>query len=225
KAGAFDLSVACSGFVYALAVADQMVGSGAMERVLVIGADTLSRVTNWHDRGTCILFGDGAGAAVVGPVADGSGVLSFDLGSDGAGADLLCIPGGGGRKPGSAFDLTHEECCIHMDGRQVYRFAVSTIGESALKALEKAGLGAGDVSLFIPHQANLRIIEGAARRLELPMERVLVNVDRYGNTSNASIPLALWEARRDGRLKSGDVVVVVGFGGGLAWASAVIRWT
>ncbi len=225
RAGAFDLAVACSGFVYALAVADQFVRTRAVRNVLVVGADTLSRVTNFEDRSTCVLFGDGAGAVVVGPVEEGSGILSFELGSDGSGGDLLIIPAGGGKKPGSTYELTRPECCIQMEGKPVYRFAVSAIGEAAVKALEKAGLTADDVTLFIPHQANLRIIEGAAKRLGVPMERVFVNVDRYGNTSNASIPIALWEARQEGRLKEGDVVVVVGFGGGLAWAAAVLRWS
>lgn len=225
RAGAFDLAVACSGFVYALAVADQMVRTGMMKNVLVIGADTLSRVTNFADRSTCVLFGDGAGAAVVGPVSEGAGILSFDLGSDGGGGDLLVIPAGGGKKPGSRQALKREECCIQMEGKPVYRFAVQAIGDTALSALERAGLGSDDVTLFIPHQANSRIIEGAAKRLGVPMERVFVNVQRYGNTSNASIPIALYEAREEGRIKPGDVVVVVGFGGGLAWASAVLRWT
>lgn len=225
NAGAFDLAVACSGFVYALAVADQMVRTSTMKNVLVIGADTLSRVTNFADRSTCVLFGDGAGAAVVGQVEEGQGILAFDLGSDGSGGDLLIIPGGGGRKPGSRHLLTREECCIQMAGKLVYRFAVQAIGDTAGAALGRAGLSSDDVALFIPHQANSRIIEGAAKRLGVPMERVFVNVDRYGNTSNASIPLALYEARQEGRIKPGDVVVVVGFGGGLAWASAVLRWT
>ncbi|MCE7872176.1 ketoacyl-ACP synthase III [bacterium CPR1] len=225
KAGAFDLAVACSGFVYALAVADQFVRTRAVRNVLVVGADTLSRVTNFQDRSTCVLFGDGAGAVVIGPVEEGSGILSFELGSDGSGGDLLIIPAGGGKKPGSVYELTRPECCIQMEGKPVYRFAVSAIGEAAVKALEKSGLTADEVTVFIPHQANLRIIEGAAKRLGVPMERVFVNVDRYGNTSNASIPIALWEARQEGRLKKGDVVVVVGFGGGLAWAAAVLRWS
>ncbi len=225
RAGAFDLAVACSGFVYALAVADQFVRTGVMKHVLVVGADTLSRVTNFADRSTCVLFGDGAGAVVVGPVAEGDGILSFDLGSDGGGGDLLVIPGGGGKKPGSRHALTREECCIQMEGKMVYRFAVQAIGDTAISALQRAGLGPDDVHLFIPHQANSRIIEGAAKRLGVPMERVFVNVDRYGNTSNASIPIALYEAREAGRMKAGDIVSVVGFGGGLAWASAVLRWT
>lgn len=225
RAGAFDLAVACSGFVYALAVADQMVRTGTMKNVLVIGADTLSRVTNFADRSTCVLFGDGAGAVVVGEVEDGEGILSFDLGADGSGGDLLIIPGGGGKKPGSRHALTREECCIQMEGKPVYRFAVQAIGDTALAAVDRAGLKPEEVALFIPHQANSRIIEGAARRLGVPMERVFVNVERYGNTSNASIPIALYEARQAGRMKKGDVVVVVGFGGGLAWASAVLRWS
>lgn len=225
RAGAFDLAVACSGFVYALAVADQMVRTGTMKNVLVIGADTLSRVTNFADRSTCVLFGDGAGAVVVGEVEEGEGILSFDLGADGSGGDLLIIPGGGGKKPGSRYALTREECCIQMEGKPVYRFAVQAIGDTALAAVDRAGIKPEEVALFIPHQANSRIIEGAAKRLGVPMERVFVNVDRYGNTSNASIPIALYEARQAGRMKKGDVVVVVGFGGGLAWASAVLRWS
>ncbi|MGE0495593.1 MAG: beta-ketoacyl-ACP synthase III, partial [Vulcanimicrobiota bacterium] len=219
RAGAFDLSVACSGFTYALCVGQQFVASGTYKRVLVVGVDTLSRITNWDDRSTCVLFGDAAGAAVLGPVPEGSGILGFHFGADGSGGDLLRIPAGAG-----APSQERTDHCIHMAGRGVYRFAVQAMGEASIQALEKSGIAPEQVSLFIPHQANLRIIEAAARRLNISMDRVFTNVDRYGNTSNGSVPLALWEAQRQGRIHSGDIVVTVGFGGGLAWCALVMRW-
>ncbi|MCA9792641.1 MAG: ketoacyl-ACP synthase III [Candidatus Eremiobacteraeota bacterium] len=219
RAGAFDLSVACSGFTYALCVGQQFVASGTYTRVLVVGVDTLSRITNWEDRSTCVLFGDAAGAAVLGPVPEGSGILGFHFGADGSGGELLHIPAGAG-----APSEVRTDHCIHMAGRGVYRFAVQAMGEASIAALEKSGISPEEVSLFIPHQANLRIIEAAARRLNISMDRVFTNVDRYGNTSNGSVPLALWEAQKQGRIHSGDIVVTVGFGGGLAWCALVMRW-
>ncbi|MBI3929385.1 MAG: ketoacyl-ACP synthase III [Armatimonadetes bacterium] len=222
RAGAFDVSVACSGFAYSLAIGAQFVQTGACDHVLVVGADTMSRVMNWKDRSTCVLFGDGAGAVVLGPVAEGYGLLSFELGAEGGGGDHLTIPGGGGRLPGGS--ALPEDFYLRMNGREVFRFAVQVLGESAVRAVEKAGLSPQDVSLFIPHQANIRIIEAAAKRLGMPRERVFINLENYGNTSCGSIPLALSEARDQGRLHPGDVVVLVGFGGGLAWGAVVLRW-
>ncbi len=224
KAAAFDLNAVCSGFVYALWMASQAVETGAYRCALVIGADILSRQVNWEDRATCVLFGDGAGAVVLTPVEEPYGVLSGVLGADGTGAPLLHVPAGGTREPLSAEVIAQKRHTIQMRGREVFKFAVTIMGEVSVQALEKAGIAPEEVSLFIPHQANIRIIQAAAERLNLPMERVFVNVDRYGNTSAASIPIALYEAWASGRLQKGDVVVVVGFGAGLTWGACVIRW-
>ncbi len=224
RAAAFDLNAVCSGFVYALWMASQAVETGAYQCVLVIGADILSRQVNWEDRATCVLFGDGAGAVVLAPVEHPYGVLAGVLGADGTGAPLLHVPAGGTREPLSPEALARKRHTIQMRGREVFKFAVTIMGEVSLQALEKAGIPPEEVALFIPHQANIRIIQAAAERLNLPIERVFVNVDRYGNTSAASIPIALYEAWKQGRLKQGDVAVVVGFGAGLTWGSCVIRW-
>ncbi len=224
KAAAFDLSAGCSGFVYALDIGSQFIKTGQYRTVLVIGAESLSRITNWNDRNTCVLFGDAAGAAVLRPVEEGFGILSVVLGADGSGGDLLKLEIGGTKAP-----VTEETCqssgrYIYMAGREVFKFAVKIMGDCSLKALEKAGLGKGDIDYLIPHQANIRIIETAAKRLNLPMEKVLVNVQNYGNTSAASIPVALHEAVTGGKIKKGDNVVLVGFGAGLTWGASVIRW-
>lgn len=224
RAAAFDLNAVCSGFVYALWIATQAVETGAYRCVLVIGADILSRQVNWEDRATCVLFGDGAGAVVLAPVEEPFGVLSGVLGADGTGAPLLNVPAGGTREPLSPEAIAQKRHTIQMRGREVFKFAVTIMGEASLQALEKAGIPPEEVALFIPHQANIRIIQAAAERLNLPMERVFVNVDRYGNTSAASIPIALYEAWASGRVHRGDIVVVVGFGAGLTWGSCVIRW-
>jgi 3-oxoacyl-[acyl-carrier-protein] synthase III len=218
--GAFDLEAACSGFVYSLVTASQFIATGAMKNVLVIGAEVMSRYVDWTDRNTCILFGDGAGAAVVSAVEDGFGLLGYDLGADGKGGPLLkCAaathegapPGDNGR--------------IYQNGREVYKFAVHKMGESAVRALETCGLCGEDVDLLVPHQANIRIIQSAAERLGMPMEKVFVNLQNYGNTSAATIPIALSEAKAQGRIHAGDTVVAVGFGAGLTWASAVLKWS
>jgi 3-oxoacyl-[acyl-carrier-protein] synthase-3 len=224
RAGAFDLGAVCAGFSYALHVGAQMVQSGANERVLVIGAETFSRLLNWEDRSTAVLFGDGAGAAILGPIAEG-GYLGGILGADGSGGPLLNVAAGGSRQP-----LTHERLdaranTVYQNGREVYKFAVRIMGEAAAQAVESVGLKTSDVDLFIPHQANIRIIEKAAERMGLPMEKVFVNLDRYGNTSAASIPLALDEAVKSGRVHLGDLVVLVGFGAGLTWGANVLRWS
>lgn len=224
NAGAFDLSAGCTGFIYALVTGAGFVAGGSMETVLVIGSETLSKILNWEDRSTCVLFGDGAGAVVLRRVPEGMGLLSSYLGSDGAGGRMLQIPAGGSRMPICRQHVDAHLQCLHMNGREVYRFAVKVLGEAALEAVRRAGLEKEDIDLFIPHQANIRIIEAAAKRLELPMDRVVVNVDRYGNTSSASVPIALEEALRSGRLKPGDNVVMVGFGAGLTWGAVAMKW-
>ena len=223
-AGAFDLSAGCSGFVYATAVASQMLATGLYQKALVVGAEVLSRFVDWTDRNTCVLFGDGAGAAVVGPLEDGFGLLASDLGSDGSFGDILCIPAGG-----VAERVTHEaiedgRIYVHMDGTDVFKAAVRHMEDTTKKALEKAGLVKEDIQLFIAHQANNRIIQALAKKMELPEEKVYVNVNRYGNTSAASVGIALDEAVRSGHVKHGDIVVLTGFGAGLTWGCDVMRW-
>lgn len=225
NAAAFDQSAACSGFIYALATAAQFVQTGFYRNVLVIGAERLSTITNWKDRSTCVLFGDGAGAAVVGPVGNGQGFLSFDLGSDGSGGDLLMVREGGWGHPLTTGSHDEMQRTIQMAGGEVFKFAVRVIEESTQRALARAGMTVADIDVFIPHQANIRIMDAAAKRLGLDDSRVYANVARYGNTSAASIPLALAEARMEGRLKPGDTLAMVGFGAGLSWASCIVTWT
>ncbi|MCC6485121.1 MAG: ketoacyl-ACP synthase III [Armatimonadetes bacterium] len=225
SAAAFDVAAACSGFVYALTIASQFVSSGAYSRVLVVGVDVLTKFTDFTDRGTCILFGDGAGAAVVAPVEEGKGVLGFDMGSDGGGARLLEIPAGGGRHPATLDTVNQRQHFIRMEGREVFKFAVKIMGESAQRALDRCGLSSRDVDWLIPHQANTRIIDSAMRHLDIPVEKVYVNVERYGNTSAGSIPIALHEAYHEGKLRDDDCIVIVGFGAGLTWASCVLVWS
>lgn len=224
NAAAFDLAAGCTGFVYALATGSQFITSGTYKKVLVIGAECLSRIVNWEDRKTCVLFGDGAGAAVLSPVPAGYGILSFTLRSDGSKGPLLSLPAGGSRLPATRETIDQKLHTIHMDGHEVFKFAVRVMGKAALEVLAAAGLDKADIDFFIPHQANIRIIESAARRLDLPMDKVLINLDRYGNTSTASIPLALAEAVHSGRIKQGDHIVMVGFGAGLTWGAAVVKW-
>jgi 3-oxoacyl-[acyl-carrier-protein] synthase III len=224
RCGAFDIDAACSGFVYALVAGASMVASGAMGPVLVIGAETLTRVVDPTDRSTVILFGDGAGAAVLTP-SDDIGLLAWDLGCDGSLAGLLGIPAGGSRLPTSADTVAGGDHWLKMDGREVFRRAVRVIVDSARTTLDRAGLTSDDIALFVPHQANTRIIDSAATKLGLPSERVFVNIDRYGNTSAASVPIALAEAAEAGRLHPGDLVLLTGFGAGMSWASALLRWS
>jgi 3-oxoacyl-[acyl-carrier-protein] synthase-3 len=225
EAACFDLNAACSGFIYALDVACAMVGSGRHRKALVIGAEKLSSVVDWKDRGTCLLFGDGAGAAVVGPSQrPGIGLIGSRLGTLGEYADLLCIPGGGSRTPAAPKSLSRGDHHIKMKGKEVFKLAVRLMEEAARDILEQHGLSANQIGLVIPHQANLRIIEAIAQYLELPVDRFFVNVDRYGNTSAASIPIALDEARKAGRTKPGEVTLLVAFGAGLTYGSALIRW-
>ncbi len=224
NAAAFDLLVGCTGFVYGVVTAFQFIQTGAANCALVVGSETLTRIVDWSDRKTCVLFGDGAGAAVVAPVPEGRGLLGFDLGNDGSGGHLLRAEAltcycealssiNGGKQP-----------TIFMNGNEVFKFAVRVMADSTLAALQRAGLSLEQVDLIVPHQANIRIIDAAARRLGVPLDKIFVNLERYGNTSAASIPIALEEAKRSGRLKEGDVVVAVGFGAGLSWASFVMRW-
>ncbi|MBI5565719.1 MAG: ketoacyl-ACP synthase III [Chloroflexi bacterium] len=224
KAGAFDLSAGCSGFMYGLSVAAQIIQGGGHKIILVVGSETLSRITNWQDRGTCILFGDGAGAMVLKASEERGGVLSSLVRSDGSGGDLLIVPAGGSRTPASIQSVQQGQHYIQMNGREVFRFATRVVDKATREVVEKAGLTLDDIQLFVPHQANLRIIQAAARTLELTDDRIFVNLDRYGNTSSASIPIALCEAVECGRIKPGDKIVLVGFGAGLTWAAATIEW-
>lgn len=223
-AAAFDLSAGCSGFVYACGIASQSIATGLYKHVLVVGAETLSRILNWKDRNTCILFGDGAGAAVLGPVEEGYGILSIDMGADGSGGKYLDQPAGGSRRPASHETVDAVEHTIHMVGREVFKFAVRTMPKSVLTALNKVGLDQSAIDLLIPHQANLRIIDSASKRLKVPMEKIFVNLDKYANTSSGSIPIALCQARDEGRIHKGDNVVMVGFGAGLTYATLVVKW-
>ncbi len=224
QAAAFDLNAACSGFIYGLNVATSMIRGGGYDNILLIGAEMLTRWLDWEDRATCVLFGDGAGAFLLQASDQPGGIMSFALGADGSGADLLIVPGGGTRNPPSWDSTRNGMCTLKMEGREVFRFATRVMGRVAKEAIEQAGLEIDDIELFIPHQANLRIIKRAARYLDLPMERVFVNVNRYGNTSSASVPIAVCEAVDEGRLRPGDHVVLVGFGAGLTWGAAVVQW-
>ncbi len=221
----FDLNAACSGFIYALDTACAMVGSGRYRHALVIGVEKLSSIVDWTDRTTCVLFGDGAGAAVVGASARPAvGLIGAKLGSYGDCVDLLCIPAGGSNTPASTASLLNRDHFLKMKGKEVFKYAVRGMEEAARDILEQHGIAANQINLVIPHQANLRIIESIAQYLELPMERFFVNLDRYGNTSAASIPIALDEARRAGRINPGDLTLLVAFGAGLTYGSALIRW-
>ena len=223
-AAAYDLSAGCTGFVYGLVQGYAAISAGLAKRVLVIGADTLSRIVDWSDRATCVLFGDGAGAVVLERVEAG-GFHVFELGADGAGGMELFMPAGGSRRTASAETVAAREHYVKMNGREVYKFATRVLPSSARAALEASGRSVADIDLYVPHQANLRIIEHAAKKLGIDKERVFVNVDRYGNTSSASIPLALCEARAEGRLEDGTLVLMTGMGAGLTWGSSVITWT
>lgn len=224
KAAAFDLSAACSGFIYGLANAANFIAMGIYKYALVIGAECLSRITDYTDRNTCILFGDGAGAAVLGAVPEGRGFKSFEIGADGAGGELLKIAGGGSRCPASPQSLEGKQHFIYMAGKEVFKFAVRIMGGSAEEALRKAGIDKSEVDLLVPHQANIRIIQSALEKLNLSEDKCMINLDKYGNMSAASIPVALAEADEAGRLREGDCIVLVGFGGGLTWGASVLVW-
>ncbi|GLB58898.1 beta-ketoacyl-ACP synthase III [Cytobacillus sp. NCCP-133] len=207
KAAAMDISAACAGFMYGIITAKQFIETGTFKHVLVIGVEKLSKITDWNDRNTAVLFGDGAGAAVVGPVSEGRGILSFELGADGTGAKHL-----------------YQDEYLIMNGREVFKFAVRQMGESCINVLDKAGLSKEDVDFLIPHQANIRIMEASRQRLELPVEKMSKTVNKYGNTSSSSIPIALVEELQAGKIKEDDLLVMVGFGGGLTWGAIAMRW-
>lgn len=207
RAAAMDISAACSGFMYAMVTAKQFIETGVYKNVLVVGVEKLSKITNWEDRSTAVLFGDGAGAVVMGQVSEDKGILSFELGADGSGGKHL-----------------YEDGYIVMNGREVFKFAVRQMGESSINVLEKAGLSKEDVDFLIPHQANIRIMEAARQRLELPVEKMSKTVHKYGNTSAASIPISLYEEVKAGKIKDGDLIVMVGFGGGLTWGAIALKW-
>lgn len=207
NASAMDVSAACAGFMYAIATAKQFIENEACKNILVVGVEKLSKITDWNDRNTAVLFGDGAGAVVLGPVSEGRGILAFDLGADGTGGQHL-----------------YQDEYIVMNGREVFKFAVRQMGESSVKVLEKAGLGKNDVDLLIPHQANIRIMEAARQRLELPEEKMSKMIHKYGNTSSASIPMVIADEVEAGKIKDDDIIVLVGFGGGLTWGAIALKW-
>ena len=220
----FDVGAACSGFLNALSVADSFIRTGQINNALVVGSDALSRLLNWQDRGTCILFGDGAGAVVLGASQNGSGILSTRLRTDGSYVKTLYVPAGGSLKPATPETVQRNEHTITMNGKEVFKIAVRSMEEISRQALAEADVPVSQISLVIPHQANRRIIVALAERLGISMDRVMVNVDKYGNTSAASIPVALDEAKRQGKIKSGDIVLLNAFGAGFAWGAAVIKF-
>jgi 3-oxoacyl-[acyl-carrier-protein] synthase-3 len=223
-AAAYDLSAGCTGFVYAIAQAHGMVASGLVDHALVVGGDVLSKIVDWQDRSTCVLFGDGAGAVVLERVREG-GFLGFELGADGSGGPQLYMPAGGSRAPATAETVAERQHFAKMNGREVFKFATRVLVDSAEKVLEECGVPVEEVDVYVPHQANVRIIDHARKKLGIPEERTVVNVDRFGNTSSGSIPLALGDAEDDGRLKEGEMVLMTGMGAGLTWGSALIEWT
>ena len=223
-AAAYDLSAGCTGFMYAIAQAHGMVAAGLAKKALVVGGDVLSKIMNWHDRSTCVLFGDGAGAVVLERVNEG-GFLGFELGADGAGGVDLHLPAGGSRMPTTAETVGNGAHFVHMNGREVFKFATRVLVSSAEAVLAECNATVDDVDVYVPHQANVRIIDYATKKLGIAPDRVVVNVDRYGNTSSGSIPLALGDAQRDGRLRAGELVLMTGMGAGLTWGSGLLEWT
>jgi 3-oxoacyl-[acyl-carrier-protein] synthase-3 len=225
RCGSFDINAGCAGFIYELVTGAALLQAGNLGHVLVIGCETLSRIVDPRDRGTCIIFGDGAAAVVLAPTTDeGAGILGWDLGCDGSATGLVGLPAGGSRLPASQDTIDEGLHYLKMQGQEVFRRAVRTVVESVNVTLARSGMTIDDVDWFIPHQANLRIIEAAASRLDIPRERTVVNIERFGNTSAASIPLALSEAADDGRIRDGDLVLMSGMGAGMAWGSVVVRW-
>jgi 3-oxoacyl-[acyl-carrier-protein] synthase-3 len=222
-AAALDVSAACSGFIYGCNLAHSMIASGAMNRVLVIGAEVLTKFVDWEDRSTCVLFGDGAGAALLEACEPGQGILATHMKSDGSLADLLCIPGGGSRRPFDNRTAQDRLQYIKMKGDGVFKFAVRAMADAARIVLDDAGYSMNDVKFVVPHQANIRIIDAVSERLEVPKDRMIVNLDRFGNTSSATIPIAYDELARSGRLQTGDLVLFTGFGGGFTWGSMLFR--
>jgi 3-oxoacyl-[acyl-carrier-protein] synthase-3 len=224
NAAAFDVNAACSGFLYGLYIADGFIRSGMHKRILVIGTEVLSTITDWEDRTTCVLFGDGAGAVIVEPTEEDRGIISMSINSDGSFWELLHMPAGGSKQPASRESVDNKLHCIKLKGNETFKFAVRTLEDIVVKILEENKLVLSQLSLLIPHQANLRIIQATADRLGLPIDKVLINIDKYGNTSAASIPIALDEAVTTGRVKDGDYILLEAFGGGLTWAAALIKW-
>lgn len=224
RASAFDILAACAGFIYALSIGQSFVNSGAMETVLVVGAECLSTITDYTDRATCVLFGDGAGAVVIQKSSTKHEILSTSLAADGSQADVLIMPGGGAKTPASIESVQQRMHYIQFRGKEVFKLAINNITNLILETVTKNDLTINDIDLIIPHQSNLRIIEATMEKLGLPKEKAFVNIDKYGNTSSASIPIAIDEARKEGRLSKGDIVMLVAFGGGLTWGSSVIRW-
>ncbi|MFC1693525.1 beta-ketoacyl-ACP synthase III [Candidatus Latescibacterota bacterium] len=224
NASAFDISAACTGFIYSLSLASSMISSGSAENVIVIGAETLSRIVDWTDRNTCVLFGDGAGAAVVSLNGEGAQVIDTILGSDGSNTNLLYMPGGGSRHPASETTVRKRMHFLKMTGKGLYKEATTSMANCTIRVLEKNGLDVNDMDLLIPHQANLRIILSTAKKLEISPEKAYVNIQKYGNTSAATIPIALTEARDEGRINKGDIVVLVGFGSGMTWGASLLRF-
>lgn len=224
NSAAFDLNAACSGFLYGLHTANGLIKSGMHKRVLLVGAEVLSKFTDWEDRTTCILFGDGAGAVIIEATKEKRGILSTDVFADGSMSDLICLPGGGSKYPCSRETILKRLHFMKMKGNETFKIAVRTLEEIAVRTLDKNGLDPSKLALLIPHQANIRIIQATAKRLNLPMEKVFMNIAKYGNTSAASIPMALDEAVRSARVKDGDYILLEAFGGGLTWASALLRW-
>lgn len=225
KAGAFDLQAGCAGFVYGLGVARSMIAAGAANNVLIVGAETLSRIVDWTDRATCVLLGDGAGACILTASDEPGGILATTLRADGAGAHFICMPGGGSKHPTSAQTVAENMHKLQMNGREVYKFASRVLSETVRDAVGKAGLNMDDVDLIIPHQANARIIEAAAKLIGVPPEMMFLNIRNHGNTSSASIPMALCDAVEAGRVHPGDNLVFVAFGAGLSWGGCVVKWT
>jgi 3-oxoacyl-[acyl-carrier-protein] synthase III len=223
-AAAYDLSAGCTGFVYALAQAHGMVASGLVDHALVVGGDVLSKIVDWEDRSTCVLFGDGAGAVVLERVPEG-GFLGFELGADGSGGPQLYMPAGGSRAPATAETVAERQHYAKMNGREVFKFATRVLVDSAEKVLHECDVQVDEIDVYVPHQANVRIIEHARKKLGIPEDKTVVNVDRFGNTSSGSIPLALGDAMDDGRLAAGEMVLMTGMGAGLTWGSALIEWT
>ena len=224
NAGAFDILAACAGFVYALSIAHGFISSGAMNNILVVGAECLSKFTDYKDRTSCVLFGDGAGAAVVQKSNGNSRLLSFVLGADGSNADILILPGGGSRIPPSSETVKERLHYMKIKGKEVFKLATNNLVHLIEKTLNKSGVAKGDIDLLVPHQSNIRIIKAAMKKLDIPMEKVYVNIDKYGNTSSASVPIALDEAKRENRLNEGDLVLLAALGGGLTWSSALLQW-
>ncbi|UCH45777.1 MAG: ketoacyl-ACP synthase III [Nitrospiraceae bacterium] len=224
NAGAFDVNAACSGFLYGLSVADNFIKGGTFRKILLVGAEMNSKFLDWEDRSTCVLFGDGAGAVIMEPAGDDSGVLSTHLSSDGSMWDFICVPGGGSKYPSSHETVKDGMHFIKMRGNETFKVAVRTLEKLVMDTLAANNMKPSDLAMLIPHQANLRIISATAKRLNLPMSRVAVNLDKFGNTSSASIPIALDEVVREGRIKEGDYILLEAFGGGLTWASALIKW-